>query len=131
MVVDSSVFLQILFAEEGADHAVDVLLRAPTCRVATPTLLETEIVYGTRRGFNSGDVAVLVKNLNIVSEPFTFAHFLVAKEAYARFGKGRGHPARLNFGDCISYALAKVHGEPLVFKGEDFNLTDLAVLKLG
>lgn len=96
--------------------------------MASPTLLETEIVYG-RRGFNSGEVAELVERLGVSLHPFTAEHVLKAKLAYARFGKG--HPAQLNFGDCVSYALAKIAGRPLAFKGADFNLTDLDVVKLG
>ena len=131
MIVDSSVLLQILFAEPGAEEAVSTLGRTPSLMMASPTLLETEIVYGSRRGFNSGEIAELVLRLGISLHPFTTEHVMEAKLAYARFGKGQGHPAQLNFGDCISYALAKVTGLPLAFKGEDFNLTDLEVLKLG
>jgi ribonuclease VapC len=59
------------------------------------------------------------------SEPVTEAQARVAREAYRDFGKGSGHPARLNFGDCFAYALAKVTGEPLLFKGNDFAQTDI------
>ena len=131
MVVDSSVLLQILFAEPDAEEAVRSLGGAPGLIMASLTLLETEIVYGSRRGFNSGEVAELIDRLGISLHPFTAEHVREAKLAYARFGKGQGHPAQLNFGDCASYALAKVMGQPLAFKGEDFNLTDLEVLKLG
>jgi ribonuclease VapC len=61
----------------------------------------------------------------IVIEPVTEAQARVAREAYRDFGKGSGHPARLNFGDCFAYALAKVTGEPLLFKGNDFAQTDI------
>ena len=131
MVIDSSVLLQILFEEPGAEEAVLTLGRASNLIMASPTLLETEIVYGSRRGFNLGEVAELVERLGIALRPFTAEHVMEAKLAYARFGKGQGHPAQLNFGDCVSYALAKVAGRPLAFKGEDFNLTDLDVVKLG
>lgn len=131
MVIDSSVLLQILFAEPGAGEAVRVLGRETMLIIASPTLLETEIVWGSRRGFSSGEVAELVTRLGISLEPFTAEHVLEAKLSYARFGKGQRHPAQLNFGDCVSYALAKVTGQPLAFKGEDFNLTDLAFIKLG
>ena len=131
MVVDSSVLLQILFEEAGAEEAVHKLGREPVLIMASPTLLETEVVYGSRRGFRVGEVAELVKRLAIAVEPFTAEHVLEAKLAYAQFGKGQGHPAQLNFGDCVSYALAKVTGQPLAFKGEDFNLTDLWVVKFG
>lgn len=131
MVIDSSVLLQILFEEPGAEEAVLTLGRASNLIMASPTLLETEIVYGSRRGFNSGEVAELALRLGIALRPFTAEHVMEAKLAYARFGKGQGHPAQLNFGDCVSYALAKVAGRPLAFKGDDFNLTDLDVVKLG
>ena len=131
MVIDSSVLLQILFEEPGAEEAVLTLGRASSLFMASPTLLETEIVYGSRRGFNSGEVAELIERLGVSLHPFTAEHVMEAKLAYARFGKGQGHPAQLNFGDCVSYALAKVAGRPLAFKGEDFNLTDLEVVKLG
>ena len=131
MVVDSSVLLQILFDEPGAENAVLTLEREPNVMLGAPSLFETEIVYGSRRGFEAGAVAELVRRLDIAVQPFTAEHALEAKLAYARFGKGQGHPAGLNFGDCISYALARVEGKPLAFKGEDFNLTDLEVLKLG
>lgn len=131
MVVDSSVLLQILFEEPGAEEAVLTLGRVSGLIMASPTLLETEIVYGSRRGFNLGEVAELVERLGVALHPFTAEHVMEAKLAYARFGKGQGHPAQLNFGDCVSYALAKVAGRPLAFKGEDFNLTDLEVVKLG
>ena len=131
MVLDSSVLLQILFGEPGAEEAVLTLGRAPSLITASPTLLETEIVYGSRRGFSSGEVAELALRLGVGVRPFTAEHVVEAKLAYARFGKGQGHPAGLNFGDCVSYAFAKVAGQPLAFKGEDFNLTDLEVIKLG
>lgn len=131
MVVDSSVLLQILFEEPGAEEAVLTLGRTSSLIMASPTLLETEIVYGSRRGFNLGEVTELVERLGVVLHAFTAEHVMEAKLAYARFGKGQGHPAQLNFGDCVSYALAKVAGRPLAFKGEDFNLTDLEVVKLG
>ena len=131
MVIDSSVLLQILFGEAGAEEAVLALGRTPNLMMASPTLLETEIVHGSRRGFTSGEVAELTLRLGIEVHPFTTEHAIEAKLAYARFGKGQGHPAQLNFGDCVSYALAKVLGRPLAFKGENFNLTDLEVVKLG
>ena len=130
MVVDSSVLLQILFREPGAEAAVVSLGRVSSLIMASPTLLETD-VYGSRRGFSSGEVAELINRLGIALHPFSAEHVMEAKLAYARFGKGQGHPAQLNFGDCVSYALAKVGGQPLAFKGEDFNLTNREVLKLG
>lgn len=131
MVVDSSVLLQILFEEPGAEEAVFVLGRASALIMASSTLLETEIVYGSRRGFNLGEVAELTLRLGVALHPFTAEHAMEAKQAYALFSKGQGHQAQLNFGDCVSYALAKVAEQPLAFRGEDLSLTDLDVVKLG
>ena len=64
--------------------------------------------------------------IRIVATPVTEDQARIAREAYRDFGKGSGHPARLNFGDCFAYALAKVTGEPLLFKGDDFGFTDIA-----
>jgi ribonuclease VapC len=66
----------------------------------------------------------LIKEAQITVEPVTEAQARIAREAYRDFGKASGHPARLNFGDCFAYALAKVTGEPLLFKGDDFTRTD-------
>ena len=67
----------------------------------------------------------LVKEARIVIEPVTEVQARIAREAYRDFGKGSGHPAKLNFGDCFAYALAKTTGEPLLFKGDDFIQTDI------
>jgi ribonuclease VapC len=67
----------------------------------------------------------LIKEAQISVEPVTEAQARIAREAYRDFGKASGHPARLNFGDCFAYALAKVTGEPLLFKGDDFTRTDI------
>ena len=58
---------------------------------------------------------------------FDQRHLAIARTAFDVFGKGQGHPAQLNFGDCMSYAVAKAHGVPLLFKGDDFSKTDIAV----
>lgn len=131
MIVDSSVLLQILFDERGAENAVRTLSEAPSVRIAAPTLLEAEIVFGSAAGFGTGAVRELAERLAIDVQPFTLEHTREAILAYAQYGKGRGHPARLNFGDCIAYAFAKVAGEALAFKGDDFDKTALPVVKLG
>jgi ribonuclease VapC len=68
----------------------------------------------------------LIRDLRVIGLPFTAEHAALAREAFRRFGKGR-HPAALNFGDCMSYALAKERREPLLFKGRDFSRTDIQV----
>lgn len=128
MVVDASVLLHVLFGEPGAADTLAWLGRRSDLLIAAPTLLEAEIVYGSHRGFRRGDVAELVDRLRIDVVPFTSEHAREAKHAYARYGKGQHHPARLNFGDCIAYALATVANRPLVYKGDDFLHTDLRLV---
>lgn len=131
MIVDSSVLLQILFEEAGAQDSLRTLGTTPNLKIAAPTLLETETVWGASLSFDSGAVTELVERLAIEVVPFTLEHVREARLAYSRYGKGQGHPARLNFGDCISYALSRVAGQPLAFKGDDFNHTDLKTIRLG
>ena len=69
----------------------------------------------------------LISNLGISIEPVTAHQAMIAREAHRRFGQGSGHPARLNFGDCFAYALAKDLDEPLLFIGQDFIHTDVTV----
>lgn len=125
MLVDSSVLIQILFDEPHARQAIDVLRRESSLIVAAPNVLEAEIVYGTRVGFGTNAVAELLQRLGFVISPFTADHLPNARLAYARFGKASGHPARLDFGDCISYAVATATRERLAYKGNGFALTDV------
>lgn len=69
----------------------------------------------------------LIVELELAISSFSPEQAEIAREAFRRFGRGRGHPAQLNFGDCMAYALAKERGEPLLFKGDDFSKTDIAV----
>jgi ribonuclease VapC len=129
MVVDPSVPLQILFEEPGAEEALGTLLDAPEVIVTTPGLLEGEIVFGSRVDFGSGAVLELVERLGARLMPFTLEHVAEARLAYARFGRGRGHAARLDVGDCVSYAVVRSMSWPLVFEGDDFIHTDLDLVR--
>jgi ribonuclease VapC len=131
VLVDPSVLLQVLFDEPGAIDAIGVILAAPERMVTAPGLLETEIVFGTRLGFADRAVPDLVTRLNLWVEPFTAHHVSEARLAYQRFGKRSGSAAKLNFGDCISYAVAHTLGMPLAFKGDDFVHTDLELIRTG
>lgn len=94
--------------------------------MAAPTYLELLIVLQNKqvtRPRESLDAVLEAFQVDVV--PFTAAHARIAQEAYLRYGRGSGHPAKLNFGDCVSYALAKASGQPLLFKGDDFPHTDL------
>lgn len=125
MVVDSSALLAILFKEEGYEALLQAIQEAPGAAVGAPTLVETAVAFGRRVGFERAHlVERLVEALGLEVLPFTQEHYREAVRAYARYGKGR-HPAGLNLGDCLSYAVARVEGRPLLYKGEDFRQTDL------
>lgn len=125
MVVDSSALLAILFKEEGYEALLQAIQEAPRAAVGAPTLVETAVAFGRRVGFERAHlVERLVEALGLEVLPFTQEHYREAVRAYARYGKGR-HPAGLNLGDCLSYAVARVEGRPLLYKGEDFRQTDL------
>lgn len=127
MIVDTSVLVAILKSEAGADDlAVELASFGGAILMSASTYLEAGIV--TLRG---GDEAMpkrlddLIQTLGIEIVPFTHEQSKIARNAYAKYGRGSGHPARLNFGDCFSYALAKANDEPLLFKGDDFAQTDI------
>lgn len=126
MVIDSSAVLAILFDEpEAADFLARIATAGP-CRLSAASLVEIGIVLhrngGTRRSQLFDEI---LKTFSIRVEPVPESQARLAVEAYHRFGKGTGHAAGLNFGDCFSYALAKEVSEPLLFKGNDFIHTDI------
>lgn len=125
MIVDSSALIAIIQDEPGADVVVRAALTAP-CRMSVATRLEVSIVADARSTSHGARLDELVRELDITIEPVTEQQGEIARRAYQRFGRGSGSPARLNFGDCFSYALAVTTGEPLLFVGEDFRHTDIA-----
>ena len=125
MVVDSSALLALVFRERAAAAIEETLASAEVAAIGAPTLAETMIVLAAKMGEDSRAlVALLVDQLSLAVVPFTAAHGREAREAFLRFGRGR-HRAALNFGDCLSYAVAKLAGQPLLFVGEDFRRTDV------
>ena len=127
MIVDSSAAIAILRDEPEAADFADAIERAPARRISAANLLETAIVIdGSRDPIASRRLDDLVRDAGLIVEPVTEAQVRIARAAYRDFGKGSGHPAGLNFGDCFAYALARERGEPLLFKGNDFNHTDVA-----
>ena len=126
MIVDTSAIMAILRDEEGADRYTEALLGAPGSKMSAAGYLETAIVID-----RVGDPVLsrrfdeLLTGLGVEVVPVSPEHAYTARTAYRDFGKGSGHPAGLNFGDCLSYALAVHSGEPLLFKGEDFVHTDV------
>jgi len=129
MVIDTSALAAIFFAEQERDSFLAAITTAGSRLVSAATVLETGIVLESRQGEAAGrefDLFVVRADLQIVAVDVEQAD--LARSAWRKYGKGR-HPAALNFGDCFSYALAKVSGEPLLAKGTDFASTDLAVWK--
>jgi len=126
MIVDSSALLAILRDEPESIRCARAIADAPTRRISAATFLETAIVIdGSQDPIASRRFDELLQEGGFVIEPVTEAQARIAREAYRDFGKGRGHRARLNFGDCFAYSLAKATGEPLLFKGDDFVHTDI------
>jgi ribonuclease VapC len=125
MTLDSSALIAILFGEPGYLDLVDRILTSDAVRIGTPTLTETAIVLTARRRGRGGDeLAMLLDELDVSVVPFTLAHHDVASRAYERYGRGR-HKANLNSGDCLSYAVASLAGDSLLFVGDDFRRTDI------
>ena len=127
MIVDTSALMAILRLEPEARRLLDAIKAADRRAISAATLVEAEIVAEARAGEQGArDLDAALARLKIEVVSLTESHAAYARRAFRRYGKARGHPARLNFGDCFAYALAKATGEPLLFKGDDFSLTDIA-----
>jgi ribonuclease VapC len=125
MTLDSSALLAILFGEPGYLNLVDRILQADVVRAGAPTLAETGIVLAARgKASMKRELGALLRELDITAVAFTSEHYQVAVSAYERFGRGR-HRANLNFGDCLSYAVAALAGDSLLYVGDDFAQTDI------
>ena len=127
IALDSSAIIAIALQEPEAP-GFTLLIARSDCVVGRPTVLESHMVLRDRSGAEG--IAVLDRllahrTMRIVD--FDERHLTIARRAFDQFGKGQGHPAQLNFGDCMSYAVAKAHGVPLLFKGDDFPRTDITV----
>jgi ribonuclease VapC len=128
MVIDSSALIALLLAEPEADVFVAVVAGSSSRSISAGSYLETTIVMLARSGPDAPEkVDRLLAELSIAIVPFTRDQAVLAITAYRQYGKGSGHPASLNFGDCFTYALAKLTDEPVLFKGNDFSLTDIRV----
>lgn len=125
MVLDSSAVVAVMLKEPGAADLLEKISKAATVSIGAPTLVETLMVLADRL---HGDPAALfprvLGELRAEIIPFDQEHASIAFSAFLRYGKGR-HPAALNFGDCLAYAVAAKAGEPLLFKGGDFPKTDI------
>jgi ribonuclease VapC len=125
MVVDSSALVAILKEEPGHERLLRKALNAQLTVVGAPMVFETAMVLSGRwhrdvRSMLSG----FLRSMNVEIVPFAEDHYEAAVTAFLRYGKGR-HPAGLNFGNCMSYAVAAVSGLPLLYTGDDFSKTDI------
>ena len=128
MVVDTSAIVAVVLGEPDAERYVE-MLSGPAVRVlSAANAVEAGIVVESRQGAEAArDLALVLEAAQITTEPVDAEQVRVAVDAWRRFGKGR-HPAGLNLGDCFAYALARVRGEALLFKGDDFPQTDVAAV---
>jgi ribonuclease VapC len=127
VIVDSSALVALAFQEEGFEGVELKLALSGSSAIGTPTLAETGIVLASRLGRDpQGLLARMMYEFDIIEVPFGESHWREALGAHQRFGRGR-HPASLNFGDCLTYAVASLAQEALLFVGGDFALTDLVV----
>jgi len=125
MILDTSALAAIFFGEPEAALYTQLIHVADHCLISAANFLELSIIIEGQIGPQAGrQCDTFFRRAQITIEPVTVEQAYLARQAFLDFGKGR-HCAGLNFGDCFSYALAKVTGEPLLFKGEDFKKTDI------
>lgn len=130
MVLDTSAVLALLADEPEASSFEQAIERDRVRLMSAATLLEAAIVVENRWGPAGGrELDLLIHKAQIEIVPVDGDQVEVARHAYREFGRGR-HVARLNYGDCFSYALARMSGEPLLFKGDDFSQTDLPTVEM-
>jgi ribonuclease VapC len=126
VVLDSSAIVAIHLREPGYDRFIDAINRAEVVVVGAPTLFETAMVLSSKLGHDARPLLMpFLRDIGAEVVAFNEQHLEAATAAFLRFGRGR-HPAALNFGDCMSYAVASVAGMPLLFTGGDFSRTDIA-----
>jgi ribonuclease VapC len=127
MIIDASALIAILRDEPEARTFAKAIAGTNIRRVSAVNYVEAAaVIDASRNPVASRRFDDLFREAGLVIEQVTEAQARIAREAYRDFGKGSGHPAGLNFGDCFAYALAKTTGEPILFKGDDFSRTDLS-----
>lgn len=127
MIVDTSALVAIAFGEADAGVYAAAFAGAASARISAANYVEAAVVIGRQLGFAARPgLDLLMRRTRITVAAVDAAQARIAVAAYRLFGRGSGHPARLNMGDCFAYALAKATGEPLLYKGRGFALTDVA-----
>ncbi len=126
MIIDTSALIAILRNEPDALRFAEAIEAAGERRISAATYVELgAVIDGARDPVASRRVDDLLAAASIDIEPVTEEQARIARAAYRDFGKGSGHAAGLNFGDCFAYAAARATGQPLLFKGQDFTRTDI------
>jgi ribonuclease VapC len=130
MILDTSAIIAVLRDEPEATSCAQAISDAMSRRVSAVNFVESAVVIDASRDpIATRRFEDFIREANIFIEPVTEIQAQIARAAYRDFGKGSGHPARLNFGDCFAYALAKDSGEPLLFKGREFAHTDIVAAR--
>lgn len=125
IAIDTSALVAIAKNEPEQDAFAD-LIGAGGAVIGAPTLFETRLVLQSLlHGGADRYVDDIVTNASVRVVDFTIEHYRLAAAAFVKYGRGQGHPAKLNFGDCMSYAVAKLEVAPLLYKGRDFTHTDI------
>jgi ribonuclease VapC len=134
VIVDTSALVALVMVESASEAVLDAVARDSRAMVAAPSLVEACMVLDGRRAGHgpsaSARLALVLARFDIEVVGFEAHHWPVAWAGFLRYGKGR-HPAGLNFGDCLTYAVAKLSGERLLCVGDDFAQTDLELVPLG
>lgn len=126
MVLDTSALIAILLKEPECEYFIGLISQDTKRLLSASTALELMLVIESRLGEPGGrELDLFLHRAKIDIVPFDDEQTELARIAWRRYGKGNGHPAQLNFGDCFAYALSKISGEPLLFKGNDFSQTDI------
>ncbi len=130
MILDTSAVIAILRDEPEAEIFVEAIEKADRRLISAVNYVEAAVVVDSNHdAIASRRFDDLLREAQVTIEPVTEAQAQIARLAYRDFGKGSGHPAKLNFGDCFAYALAKDKNEPILFKGDDFSRTDIASVR--
>ncbi|MGI8407166.1 MAG: type II toxin-antitoxin system VapC family toxin [Actinomycetota bacterium] len=127
MILDSSAIVAIFLKEPGHEEMLHKLASTSSRAIGSPTLAESGIVLTAKMSRNAiGLLARFLQEADVVSVPFGDEHWKEAVDAFERYGRGQ-HRASLNFGDCMTYSVARLADEPLLCVGEDFAQTDLLI----
>jgi len=125
LILDSSAIVAVICREPGYEKLLDKIAAAKNLFIGAPSMAETELALTIKLQRDAGAVVEqFLAESGVTVLPFSREHVSIFLEAFLRYGKGR-HAARLNMGDCFSYATTKLAGQPLLFVGDDFTRTDL------